>query len=208
MTTAPSSSAGGKTIGLIIFAVIATAVAAGGCALLLPIYSRACSAVLLKEGAQASANGNDDRAYGILTQAIALAPRSSAAYEVRTDVDVAKGNYVQAVADYKKAIEIDPKNALMINNLAWVLATCPDASVRDGKQAIEYANLACKLTNFQNGGDVDTLAAAYAETGDFDSAIKWETKYLNSLSLSPSDAADGQARLALYQAHKPYHEDK
>jgi hypothetical protein len=55
---------------------------------------------------------------------------------------------------------------------------------------------------------VDTLAAAYAEIGDYDNAIKWETKYLESLSLSPSDASDGQARLALYQSHQPYHADK
>ncbi len=76
------------------------------------------------------------------------------------------------------------------------------------KKAIEYAKRACELTNWENAGNIDTLAAAYAEAGDFDSAVKWETQYLTSLSLSPSDASDGQARLALYQAHKPYHEDK
>ncbi len=96
----------------------------------------------------------------------------------------------------------------IINNLAWTLATCPDASLRDGKAALNYALRACQVSNWQNAAAIDTLAAAYAETGDFDNAVKYENKYLTSLSLSTSDAAEGEARLALYQAHQPYHEDK
>ncbi len=102
---------------------------------LLPIYSRVVSSLLLKEGAQASANEEYDRAMAEFTQAIALDPKGLVGYEVRSDVDVAKGNYAQAIADYKQAASIDPKNALMINNLAWTLATCPDASLRDGKKS-------------------------------------------------------------------------
>ena len=206
--TQPTSSSGGKVVGLVLFGILVMAVAAGGCALLLPIYSRGVASYLLKEGAEASANGENDQAITELTQAIALDPKNYSGYEIRSDVYVAKGNYAEAVTDYKKAVELDPKNALVINNLAWTLATCPDENVRDGKLALVYAKQACALTNYNNAPDVDTLAAAYAEIGDFDKAVKWETKYLTSLSLSPSDAADGQARLALYQAHKPYHSDK
>jgi tetratricopeptide (TPR) repeat protein len=118
------------------------------------------------------------------------------------------GHYDQAIADLTQSIQLDPKNAMVLNNLAWLLATAPDAKSRDGKKAVEYATKACVMTNYQEAADVDTLAAAYAEAGDFDKAVKCETSYLNSLSLSPSDAADGQARLALYQAHTAYHEEK
>ncbi len=118
------------------------------------------------------------------------------------------GHYSQAIVDLEESSRLDSTNSVVLNNLAWLLATAPDADARDGKKAVEYATKACELSKWQDAADVDTLAAAYAETGDFDNAVKWETKYLDSLSLSASDAADGQARLALYQAHKAYHAEQ
>jgi Flp pilus assembly protein TadD len=129
-----------------------------------------------------------------------LAAQGDAAY---TD-----GHYRQSMVDMAEATKLDPENAFLLNNFAWILATAPDDNARDGKKAVQVALKACQLTKYQNAADVDTLAAAYAETGDFDNAVKWETKYLTSLSLTPSDANDGQTRLALYQAHKPYHADQ
>jgi hypothetical protein len=126
-----------------------------------------------------------------------LATQATAAYDA--------GHYPQALADLTQASGLDSQNPVTLNNLAWLLATCPDASSRDGKTALVTATKACELTHWQDAADIDTLAAACAETGDFDNAVKWENKYLSSLSLSASDAADGEARLALYQAHQPYH---
>jgi len=152
-----------KTIGFVLFAVVAIAVAALGCALLLPIYSRTVASYFLQEGKTASANSENDRAMAELTQAIALNPKDPAAYELRADVDLAKGNYAQVLADYKQAMTLDPKNAVIVNNYAWTLATCPDASLRDGKKAVVYATRACQLSNWQYAASIDTLAAAYAE---------------------------------------------
>jgi Flp pilus assembly protein TadD len=126
----------------------------------------------------------------------------------KADEAYAAARYRQSIVDLGEACRLDPQNSLFLNNLAWLLATCPDADARDGKRAVEIALRACQLTSYQNAADLDTLAAAYAETGDFDNAVKWETTYLSSLSLTPSDASDGQARLALYQAHKPYHSEQ
>ena len=55
---------------------------------------------------------------------------------------------------------------------------------------------------------MDTLAAAYAEVGDFEQAIKWETNFLGTSNLSEEDIAAGKSRLALYQAHSAYHSEK
>jgi hypothetical protein len=81
------------------------------------------------------------------------------------------------------------------------------ASFRNGKKAVEYAIKACELSEWKDPNMMDTLGAAYAEAGDFNQAIKWETKYLETPDLSEKETTDGKSRLALYQAHKPYHRE-
>jgi tetratricopeptide (TPR) repeat protein len=82
--------------------------------------------------------------------------------------------------DYRKALELfhsalgqDP-NPAVLNEFAWFLATCPDQSQRNGKQAVQYAAKACELTEWKIANYIGTLAAAYAETGDFDTAMKYQ----------------------------------
>ena len=154
--------------------LVALAITAGGCYLLVPVYGKSVANYLALKA---------DEAY--------------------TDT-----HYRQSMVDYQEATKLDPTNAFLLNNFAWLLATAPDEKARDGKKAVQVALKACELTKYQNAAYVDTLAAAYAEIGDFENAVKWETKYLTSLSLAPADATDGQTRLALYQAKKPYHADQ
>jgi tetratricopeptide (TPR) repeat protein len=149
-----------------------------------------------------------DGAMADCTEAIQLQPDDVDAYLDRGDAEASKADYAGAIADYSKAIQLKPDDADAYNGAAWYLATSPQANLRDGKKAVEYATKACDLTAWKNFSDLDTLAAACAEAGDFDSAIKWETQYLLAPDLSAADAAKHQARLALYQAHQPYHTDK
>ena len=84
-------------------------------------------------------------------------------------------------------------------------ATCPDATLRDGRQAVAAATRACELTAWKDPGLLDTLAAACAEAGDFDAAVRWQTK-AGAMVHDAGSRSGFEARLALYRAKKPYHE--
>jgi hypothetical protein len=91
------------------------------------------------------------------------------------------------------------------NQRAWIWATCPEARFRDGKKAVESATRACELADWKEPDVLSTLAAASAESGDFDSAVKWQEK-AQGLYWDADDKEQGLARLILYQAKKPYRE--
>jgi hypothetical protein len=102
-------------------------------------------------------------------------------------------------------IQMDPKNAAAYNTRAWILATYPDARVRDGKKAVTDATMACKLTDWQVAYCLGTLAAAYAESGDFKNAVAWQEKAQKMYS-----AEDGRRwafLLDLYRSGKPFREE-
>ncbi|MBI2480176.1 MAG: hypothetical protein HYV60_16555, partial [Planctomycetia bacterium] len=73
---------------------------------------------------------------------------------------VAEGRYSEAIERVDESLEFNPDNAFLLNNKAWLLATCPDDTVRDGPQAVELATKACDLTDWKNFAYVDTAAAA------------------------------------------------
>ena len=115
----------------------------------------------------------------------------------------AAGEFEKARKDYSEAIKIDPKYAFAYNALAWLSATCPDEHFRDGKNAVANATTACTLTAWKEAEYMDTLAAAYAESGDFPIAIIWEEKALAFVTKQPGKHL-WRERLALYTAGKPY----
>ncbi len=148
-----------------------------------------------------------DKAIADFDEAIKIDPKAGMAYFGRSHARSSKKDYESAVADLDRSIELDPANSQAYNNLAWLWATCPEARFRDGKKAVESATKACEMTEWKEPGVIDTLAAACAETGDFDAAIKWQTQ-ANSLFTIPQEKADGEQRLKLYREKKPYRETK
>jgi tetratricopeptide (TPR) repeat protein len=119
--------------------------------------------------------------------------------------DYQKKNYRAAITAGTEIVRLEPSNAQAHNQLAWRLATCPDASVRDGARAVTHARKACELTRSENAHILDTLAAAYAEVGQFEDAVDWQTKALLLAGQEPQKAKY-RARLESYRARKPYRE--
>jgi tetratricopeptide (TPR) repeat protein len=152
------------------------------------------------------AKGELDQAIADFTEAIRLDPKDAPAYNNRGRVHKLKAEFDKALADYDAAIGLDPQDSAAYNNRAWVRATCPDAQYRDGPQAVASATRACELTGWKNADDVDTLAAASAEAGDFAAAVKWQEKAL-ALYTDEAERKEGRVRLALYLANEPYHEE-
>jgi tetratricopeptide (TPR) repeat protein len=119
-----------------------------------------------------------------------------------------EGKPAEAVAHYRKALVLRPANTKALNNLAWLLATHPDAKYRDGAEAVRLATRAVELTKRNDAEALDTLAAAYAEAGRFEEAASTAQQALGLArsSVQTNLAAQIQSRLRLYQSRQAYRE--
>jgi tetratricopeptide (TPR) repeat protein len=147
-----------------------------------------------------------DKALADFDQAILLNPQSAGGYLERGSVWEQKGEYDKALADYDHAIRLSSKDARAHDGRAWILATCSDAKYRNGATAVASAKTACELTDWKQPSFLDTLAAASAEAGDFESAIKWQSKAIE-LATGPDEKRELQTRLELYRDKKPYRQN-
>jgi len=119
------------------------------------------------------------------------------------------GRSREARAYLDKIVALETSHPEIDNQLAWLLSTSSDAGLRDGSRAVQLAEHACRFTGFKEPVYVGTLAAAYAEAGQFDTAIlaAQQACELASKSGASELLAANQKRLVLYRAHQPYHED-
>jgi serine/threonine-protein kinase len=147
--------------------------------------------------------GNYAGALADFNEAISLAPGAVMPYNYRAGIHYAQENYAAAVRDHMEALKRDPRHAGTFNQLAWIWATCPDPDVRNGDRARECATRACELSEWSEPSFLDTLAAAYAECGEFEDAIKWQEKARDMVADDPEKFADYTTRLQLYQQRKP-----
>jgi tetratricopeptide (TPR) repeat protein len=154
-------------------------------------------------GAAWSYQKDYDKAIADFNRAIRFDPKHAAAYSSRGFAWSRKKDFDKAIADFDQAVQLDRENPDGHNGCAWLRATCPDAKYRDGKKAVEAATKACELTGWKEPGLLDTLAAAYAEAGDFAAAVKWQTQAIEQ-ETDKNEKADYGTRLKLYREKRPF----
>jgi protein O-mannosyl-transferase len=151
-------------------------------------------------------NGKFEEAIMHFREALRLNPRMADTYYNLAAIYAAQHRMDDALANCKEAIRLAPTAPQCMNELAWFYATCPRAEIRNGPEAVRLAEQACQITKRQDTDMLDTLAAAYAETGRFAEAIKTaeEIRILALLAHDTNSAVAVNKRLELYQAGKPY----
>ena len=134
-------------------------------------------------------------------------PRSSP--NIRYDLAMALtglGRQAEANQHYREALRLRPGWPPAANNLAWILATHPDPSVRDGTEAVKLALQTCQRVQFRDPTGLDTLAAAEAEAGDFAAAERFAQQAIELAAAQGKNAlADKiKKRLQIYELGKRY----
>jgi Flp pilus assembly protein TadD len=116
-----------------------------------------------------------------------------------------KGQRAGALKHWRLALKQEPDNVKVLNDLAWLMATSPDAALRNGSEAVALASRAVTLTQQHEPMLLGTLAAAYAEAGDFDKAAETQQKAVELANQQGNArlASLLQGRLALLQGKTP-----
>jgi Tfp pilus assembly protein PilF len=149
--------------------------------------------------------GSPDEAIKDFDEALRLSLNYAYALSRRANAWNDKREYEKAIQDYDEAIRIDPECRFEDHiNLAWLLATCPEDKFRDGARAIQLATRACELSDWKSGWALNSLAAAYAETGRFDEAMRYQKKALEDPAYRGSAGNEFRHRLWLYEHKKSY----
>ena len=147
------------------------------------------------------------KAIQVLSGILAADEGNWRAMRSRADALLSVGKHAEAIEDYDAALKLAAKDDGILNNLAWVLATSPKDELRDGKRAIELATKACEETKYEKPHILSTLAAAYAETGDFENAIKWSKKCIElGAETLPDQIEQLRDELKHYEEGKPFRE--
>lgn len=153
-----------------------------------------------------SFNGHYAQAVGDWNAGLKLDPNDANALACRGSDYAAIGEFRKSIQDYYRAVQLDDTCDLAYNNLAWLRATCVEPEFRDAKEAISAATRACELTKWMRWDWIDTLAAAYAEAGDFDKAIKYQNQAMAMNASGGSVDDEASHRLSMYQQRRAYRE--
>jgi tetratricopeptide (TPR) repeat protein len=157
-------------------------------------------------GAAFLQKGQMNEAIAYYQKAVQLEPRNA---EFQSNLGYAlflRGEVREAVAHYQTSLEIQPQNAITCKNLAWILATCPEASVRNGAKAVQLAEQAARLSGSPDPIFIGTLAAAYAEAGRFPEAVATaqRAQQLAVDQSNPGLASALQIQIGFYQSGSPF----
>ena len=152
--------------------------------------------------------GRVDEAITQFQQALQINPAFAEAHYNLGKALRQKGRVEEAITHYQQALQIEPDNPKLKNILAWQLATCPQASLRNGNKAVELARQANALTGGTNPVILGTLAAAFAEAGQFGDAVQSAQKAIDMARAAGRQDLAGplNGELQLYKAGRPFHQ--
>ena len=125
---------------------------------------------------------------------------------LRANINARLGKFTEAQKEFNYLVSLHPRRvtlARVLSDRAWFYSTCPNASFRNGQQAVKDAKAACSIMVWKDEHMIDTLAVAYAEAGDFNSAVQYVSQALAMKGISPDGAKLFQKHLALFQQQKP-----
>jgi Flp pilus assembly protein TadD len=149
--------------------------------------------------------GRIDEAMADWEKTLQIRPDDADAHTCLGNALLRRGSVKEAVAQYENAIALAPEDPHSRINMAWVLATAPDASIRDGIKAVEFAQQAMELSGGTDPKFLRTLAAAYAESGRFSEAITTAKQAMMTATMQGkaglAHVLDGD--VGLYRAHAP-----
>lgn len=134
-------------------------------------------------------------------------PESTDFLRTLADMELMFGHWKKAAEVYERILKLNPTDSGVLNNYAWLLATCPDDEIRDGKRALEMAVSACEITFYAEAHILSTLASAHAELGDFEKAREWARKAVELGEKEKHESLENlKSELASYEEDKPWRE--
>ena len=148
-----------------------------------------------------------DKALADYSMAVRVNPKQTQAYLPRASLWWLRKEYDKALADYTTLIQLSPDRPDGYNARAWLMSTCADPRFRNGKQAVAEATRASELSSWSDWRCMDTLAASYAEAGDFDNALKWQEKTIEMMPKSDAALVEvARKQLLSYRDKEPFRE--
>ncbi len=148
-----------------------------------------------------------DEAIPHFQQALQINPENATTHFNLGNALLQKGRVAETISHFQKALQLKADDPEMQDSLAWLLATCPQAALRNGNQAVELAQRANQFTSGKNPIILRTLAAGYAEAGRFSEAVETAQRALHLAEAQSNASLAGQLQieLKLYQAGSPFH---
>lgn len=161
-------------------------------------------------GIALGSQGRFEGALAHFRRAVEIEPGHAKAHYYLGRTLAARGDFRRGLKHLEKAASLAPDSPRFLNQLAWVLATSPDPTVRDGSQAVEVATRAASLTSYEDPIVLDTLAASYAEAGNFEEAAAKAEEALQLYTAAEAHEHAGaiRDRMEHYRQAKPYREGR